>query len=405
MMVSVEVLSGIRVIELGSFITAPYAAMLLADMGADVVKVERPASPDPFRAFEDGLYSPHFEAHNRNKRSLALDFVNPEGREILHRLIEAADVVLLNMRPGVAAKLGLDHQKLGRLNPRLIHCSITGFGPDGPYAARPAFDNVGQALSGWLSLTHQGDDPRVPGPAVSDTITGLFSALGIVSAIVERQKTGVGRRVEVNMLEATMALAGGSIGQYVASRQAPTVYSRAAASQSYVFTCSDAARLAIHLSSLEKFWTSLLVALKLPELGIKYATRAERISRYEELAHELQDEFSKQPRAHWMAALERYDVPFAPALEVGELEQDAQVAHLASFGTVSHPLRGERTILNRPVRYDGDNFTAFRAAPELGENSDEIVAGLGFSADELQALRDKGIMVQCARSGISANDA
>jgi len=135
-------LQGIRVLDLGSFITAPHAAMLLAEMGADVVKVERPGTGDPFRWYLDGLSSPIFQAHNRNKRSIALDYVRPQGREVLDALVKGADVVVLNMRPGVERRLGLDPRRLHIVNPRLVYCSITGFGPDGPYAARPAYDTV-----------------------------------------------------------------------------------------------------------------------------------------------------------------------------------------------------------------------------------------------------------------------
>ena len=195
-----QVLSGFRVLDLGSFITAPYAAMLLAEMGADVIKIEKPGAGDPFRAFGDGLYSSHFQAHNRNKRSVALDFTKPSGRVALDTLVSTADVLLINVRPGVEEKLGVDAQRLQALNPRLVYCAITGYGADGPYAERPAYDNVGQALSGWLSMFHEGSDARVAGPAVSDALTGLFASMGILGALLEREKTGRGRKVEVSML-------------------------------------------------------------------------------------------------------------------------------------------------------------------------------------------------------------
>ena len=170
-----NVLHSIRVLDLGNFITGPYAAMLLAELGADVVKVERPGTGDPFRSFEGGLYSPHFQSYNRHKRSVTLDYSKPEGLEILRKLVSNADVVVLNNRPGVSEKLGVDYERLHAINRRLVYCSITGFGSDGPYASRPAYDNVGQTLSGWLSLFHDGGDPRVAGPAVSDALTGVFA--------------------------------------------------------------------------------------------------------------------------------------------------------------------------------------------------------------------------------------
>ena len=156
-----KLLRGFTVLDLGTFITAPYAAMLLAELGADVIKVERPEGGDPFRWFAGGLSSPHFQAHNRHKRSVALDYTTPDGLKLLHSLIEHADALVINVRPGVEQRLGIDEGTLRRLNPKLVFCFITGFGADGPYANRPAYDNVGQALAGWLSRFHDTDDARV----------------------------------------------------------------------------------------------------------------------------------------------------------------------------------------------------------------------------------------------------
>ena len=188
-----KLLSGFTVLDLGTFITAPYAAMLLAELGADVIKVERPDGGDPFRWFAGGLSSPHFQAHNRHKRSVALDCTTPRGLELLHALVRRADALVINVRPGVEKRLGIDEDTLRELNPKLVFCFITGFGADGPYASRAAYDNVGQALAGWLSRHHDADDARVAGPAISDAATGIFACLGIVSALLERTRTGIGR--------------------------------------------------------------------------------------------------------------------------------------------------------------------------------------------------------------------
>src|SRR3990167_7642424 len=184
-----RLLQRVRVLDLGGFITGPFAAMILAELGADVVKVERPGSGDPFRSFRSGLYSPHFQAHNRNKRAIALDYGRPEGLEALCELVRGADVLVINSRPGVAEKIGIGHEQASALNPRLIYCAITGFGADGPYAQRPAFDNVGQALSGWMSRHRRGDDPRVVGPAIADPVTSFYAALGILAALHDRVRS------------------------------------------------------------------------------------------------------------------------------------------------------------------------------------------------------------------------
>ena len=197
-----KILAGIRVIEMGTFITGPAAAMFLADLGADVIKVERPGTGDPFRAFKGGLYSPHFQTYNRNKRSIALDTAQAEDKAMLHKLIAEADVFIQNFRPGVAERLGAGEQELRALNPRLVYCAISGFGDSGPAKDRPAFDTVAQAASGYLRLLIPPGNPRVIGPAIADAVTGMYAAFGVLAAIVERGRTGVGRRVDVSMLEA-----------------------------------------------------------------------------------------------------------------------------------------------------------------------------------------------------------
>src|SRR5258707_1405374 len=220
-----KLLAGFKILDLGTFITAPYAAMLLAELGADVVKVEGPEGGDPFRWFAGGLSSPHFQAHNRHKRSVALDYTTPRGLALLHQLIARVDALVINVRPGVEQHLGIDEATLRRLNPKLVFCFITGFGADGPYANRAAYDNVGQALAGWLSRFHDTDDARVAGPAISDAATRIFACLWIVNALLDRTKTGVGRKVQVSMLEATPLAPGRPPPHYfVADRVGPLFF-------------------------------------------------------------------------------------------------------------------------------------------------------------------------------------
>jgi crotonobetainyl-CoA:carnitine CoA-transferase CaiB-like acyl-CoA transferase len=387
-----NVLKGIRVLDLGSYITAPYAAMLLGEMGADVVKVERPGVGDPFRAFQGDLYSSHFQAHNRNKRSIALDYTNPQGLSILDKLVADADVVLINVRPGVEQKMGLGPERLQAINPRLVYCAITGYGADGPYAQRPAFDNVGQALSGWLSMFHHDADPRVPGPAVSDAITGIFAALGILAAIVERNATGRGRLVEVSMLEAMIALATEPLARLASSGQPVPLYARAASSQSFIVTCKDGNRIGLHLSSPEKFWTGLVQATNHLDLYQAFPDRASRVARYDDLAKELQKIFALRDRHEWMALLEQYDVPFAPERRLEELENDPQVQHLDVFYEATHPKYGPIKAANRPVRFDSDNRSDFLPPPSLGEHTEDILREAGLDNAALEELRRANVI-------------
>src|SRR5205814_320548 len=194
-------LAGIRVVEQGTFITGPCAGMMLADLGADVIKVESPEG-DPYRAYQGGQYSPHFQAYNRNKRSVALDMKQSADCELFRGLIREADVYIQNFRPGTAERLGAGVERLLQINPRLVYCSISGFGASGPYAERPSYDSVAQALSGFLSVVVDPANPQFLGPALADAITGIYAAYGVLGALVRQASTGEGTLVEVSMLEA-----------------------------------------------------------------------------------------------------------------------------------------------------------------------------------------------------------
>ena len=387
-----KLLRGFTVLDLGTFITAPYAAMLLAELGADVIKVERPEGGDPFRWFAGGLSSPHFQAHNRHKRSVALDYTTPDGLKLLHLLIEQADALVINVRPGVEQRLGIDEATLRRLNPKLVFCFITGFGADGPYANRPAYDNVGQALAGWLSRFHDTDDARVAGPAISDAATGIFACLGIVSALLERTKTGVGRKVEVSMLEATLALAVEPLAHYFVTGDEQPFYLRGAMSQAYILTCKDGKRIALQMSSPDKFWKGLAAVIESPDLLQRYPDRKRRVDSYEVIGRELSAIFATRPREEWLERLAQHDVPFAPERRLNELDEDPQVRHLDLFYELDHPAAGPVRSVHRAIRCDGSREIDFRPPPTLGEHTREVLAGLGLSDDELRGLSSQGVI-------------
>ena len=203
------VLEGIRILELGNFISGPYAAVLLADMGAEVIKVENPKGGDPFRGWDLGGDQPNFWAFNRGKKSVTLNLQTPEGKEIFYGLVKDADVVIENYRPGVTKKLGIDYETLKKINQRIICCSITGTGPTGPYVHRPAYDTVGQGLGGMLSVLMDPKDPRPIGPAYADHLSGLYSALGVLGAVVARAQTGKGQQVDATMAGAVLGFLNG----------------------------------------------------------------------------------------------------------------------------------------------------------------------------------------------------
>lgn len=386
----VQLLKDIRVLDLGGFVSGPSTAAVLASFGADVIKVERPGTGDPFRALSADMYSPQFQANNHNKRSVTLDYSRTDGLAVFLKLVKAADVVVVNFRPGTAEKLGIGYSALRAENPRLVYCAITGFGPDGPYANRPAFDHVGQALSGWLSRHRQNDDPRVVGPVISDRVTGYHAALGILSALHERQRSGDGHLVEVNMLETTLAFGIEPVIQHFASGKPVPIYIRGAFSQAYSLTCKDERRLALHLSSPDKFWLILCKTVGRQEWVSKYPTHPDRVRGYDEIAAELAKIFRTRERAEWMKILEKDGLPFAPEHEVQDLESDPQITHLKVFYEVEHPKFGKIKNAHRPAWVDGSRDIEFRPPPALGESNDEIFKEIGLSPSDIEKLRASG---------------
>ena len=357
-----------------------------------MIKIEWPGKGDKFRAAGGGAYSPQFQAHNRHKRSITLDYSTPEGREVLHDLVRSADVLISNARPGVMQKLAATWKDLEPVNPRLIYCAITGFGPDGPYANRPAFDNVGQALSGWMSRHRRGDDPRVVGPAIADPVTSYYATIGILSALFERVTSGKGRHVEVNMMEAMIGMAIEPITSYFALRKPIPVSERAATSQAYNLTCGDGKRIGLHASMLDKFFFGLCRAIERPDWIEAFPTRQHRIEGYEQLAMQLSEIFLTRDRAEWIARLEKEIVPFGPENELQDLEHDPQIRHLDVFYEIEHPRQGKTKAPRRPVRIDGSREIDARPPPEVGEHTDEILRELGVSASRIGELRGKKIL-------------
>jgi crotonobetainyl-CoA:carnitine CoA-transferase CaiB-like acyl-CoA transferase len=373
-------LAGIRVVEQGTFITGPCAGMMLADLGADVIKIESPEG-DPYRAYQGGQYSPHFQAYNRNKRSLALDLKNDADRALLDGLITEADVYIQNFRPGTAARLGAGPERLCKLNPRLIYGSISGFGSSGPYAARPSYDSVAQALSGFLSVVVDTDRPRFLGPALADAITGNYAAYGILGALVQRGRTGLGCLVEVSMLEAMAHFAVEPFAAFFALGETPTSSDRPRLAQAYILRTSDKRLIAIHLSSLEKFWEGLVAALQAPDLlgDERFKTRLLRIKNYEALTGELDQRFCKAALAVWVERLGQNDVPFAPINTIDEVVQDPQVQHLGLIVPAVSEQAASRAV--RPaVQFAGAHSSAVRAAPHLNQDGKSIRDSLAKGA-------------------------
>jgi crotonobetainyl-CoA:carnitine CoA-transferase CaiB-like acyl-CoA transferase len=366
------VLSGIRIIEQGTFITGPCAGMMLADLGADVIKVESPQG-DPYRNYQGDRYSPHFQAYNRNKRSIAFDLKDAADRALFDGLVGEADVFIQNFRPGTAARLGAGPERLRAINPRLIYGSISGFGSSGPYVERPSYDSVAQALSGFLSVVVDSSRPRFLGPALADAITGIYAAYGVLGALVQRGRTGEGCLVEVSMLEAMSHFAVEPFAAFFALGTAPTSADRPRLAQAYILKTQDGRLIAIHLSSLEKFWEGLVAALEAPELASdpRFSKRLARIANYEALNAELDRRFAQHGLAHWVLRLGSNDVPYAPINAIDEVVHDPQVEHLGLIVPVESAHGGTRAV-RPPVQFAGVRSASVRAAPLLDEHGAAI---------------------------------
>jgi crotonobetainyl-CoA:carnitine CoA-transferase CaiB-like acyl-CoA transferase len=352
--------------------------MLLADLGADVIKVEQP-SGDPFRAFRGGLYSPHYQTYNRNKKSVTLDTREKDDLARFEQLVAEADVYIQNFRPGVAERIGAGEARLRELNPRLIYCAISGFGPDGPAAARPAYDTVAQAASGFLKLLINPANPRVVGPAMADALTGFYAAYGILGALYEREKheTKKGRRVEVSMLEAMTHFNLDAFTHLFSEGEVMGPYSRPSVSQSYVLPCADEKWIALHMSSPPKFWEGLAKAIERPTLfdDPRFATREARIEHQPQLIELLTSIFRGQLRAEWCRRLEALDVPHAPMYATDEVPNDPQAQHLQLFVDAPHPDPSHPTrwrTVRSPVSFDGERALDVTAPPLLGDHDDVL---------------------------------
>jgi crotonobetainyl-CoA:carnitine CoA-transferase CaiB-like acyl-CoA transferase len=375
-----SVLSGVRIVEQGTFITGPCTGMMLADLGADVIKVES-REGDPYRSYQSGQFSPHFQAYNRNKRSIALDLRAEGDRAVFQSLVREADVYIQNFRPGAAERLGAGPQHLQALNPKLVYCSISGFGSSGPYADRPSYDSVAQALSGFLSVVVDPERPRFMGPALADAITGIYAAYGVLGALFERGRTGRGRRVEVSMLEAMAHFAVEPFAAFFALGQVPRSSDRPRLAQAYILHTADGGLIAIHLSSLEKFWQGLVSALDARALAEdeRFATRLARIEHHAALSAALDTIFSRRDMAYWVERLGQHDVPFAPVHPIDQVVEDPQVRHLDLVVPVDGA-HGGRQAVRPPVQFDGEHATSVRSAPLLDEHGAAIRAALAAGA-------------------------
>ena len=375
-------LEGIRVVEFANYVSGPYAGMLLGDLGAEVIKVESPDGGDPFRGWGRVEYSPTFGSVNRNKKSVVLDLKSAQGVAAARALVRTADVLIENFRIGTMERLGLGYDAAARDNPRLVWCSITGFGTSGPYASRPGYDTVGQALSGLLSLLTDLDRPRPMGISLSDHLAGIVACNGVLGALVARGRTGKGQRVDTSLLEATVSFCGENAARFFENRRAPNRATRAHQAQVYAFVAGDGKPFVIHLSSPAKFWQALARVAGQPEWldDPRFASKETRGRHYDVLHDGLAAVFKHDTRAAWLAKLQAEDVPAAALNTLDEVFEDPQVEHLGMRQDVPHPRVGTIGLVRNGLRMSATPPDIRSAAPELGEHTDEILAQLDSAA-------------------------
>lgn len=360
-------LSGINVIEMASYISGPMSGSLLGELGANVIKIEHPPAGDPFRGW-GSAESPRasFVAYNTNKASVCVDW--RAHREWFDDLVKQSDVILSNFRTATQQKLGLTYEDLKELNPRIIVCNITGFGTRGEYSQRACYDAVAQAMSGLMSQLTDTLQPECVGPPLSDSVAGLYSTIAILSALVERQSTGKGRSLDVSMVGASLSLIRNAIGAELLDNAKVRKTTRAMSSQSYAFVAGDEKAFVIHLSTPKKFWLALLDTVGRPELAEdpRFVDKNNRIKNYKLLHQELQNEFSKASRDHWLAILFENDVPCGPILTPTEA-----ATHPAIVGKVL-PETAQQFELSKRAWLDGLEDDIFATAPKLGSDNERF---------------------------------
>jgi crotonobetainyl-CoA:carnitine CoA-transferase CaiB-like acyl-CoA transferase len=361
-------LDGLSVVEVASYVSGPYAAMLLADLGATVIKVEPPNTGDPYRGWGRVDYSPPFGSLNRNKQSVTIDLKSAEGRADLRRLVASADVLLENFRPGTMARWNLAYDDLRGPNPRLIYCSITGFGTGGPYGNLPGYDTVGQAMSGLLSVLTDLSDPKPMGISLSDHLSGIFACYGIMAAVIARARTGRGQLVETSLLQSTIAFLGENAAGFFERGSAPSRATRTHSAQVFAFVAGDGQPFVVHLSSPPKFWEGLTRAIDRIDLqdDPRFVKRPQRQKHYDELHAILTLIFRTGDRADWLARLRAEDVPCGPLYDLAGVFEDPQVQHLGMVHELPHSLRGTVRVVGSGVTLSDTPVELRHAAPELG---------------------------------------
>ena len=387
-------LDGIKVLDFTRFQQGPHGTVMLGDMGADIIKIEAPNGGDLGRSLglqPDGFCA-YFEAHNRNKRSVTLDLQHPAAKEIVYQLVERVDVTVENFRRGVMDRLGLGYEKFRSINPRIIYASASGYGPVGPIADRPSYDPIGQAMGGIMvaQAGGPGNDPEMIVGGLADQVGSMMLAYGIMSALVARERFGVGQQVDVSLLGSQIALQGRGITRYLRQKNQP----KAKPDENPIFAPYKAAdgEWFLMCSIDPNQWPDLCAALELTELAEdpRFLSAYDRFKNREELRARLKSKIAERTRAEWLDRLVAHDIPCGPVYSYAEVATDEQILANKYVTTVEHVNLGTLGVAGTPVTLSETPGFPRRGSPELGQHTEEVLFELGLDWDKIGELREQG---------------
>jgi crotonobetainyl-CoA:carnitine CoA-transferase CaiB-like acyl-CoA transferase len=389
-------LSRINVVDLTRIIAGPFCTLLLADMGAEVIKVEPPEG-DPLRAqgvIKDGL-SWYYTSYNRNKKSIILDLYIDDGKEILKSLMRKSDIVVDNFRPGVMSKMGFSYSRLKELRQDIIYCGITGFGAGGPYKDRPAFDFIAQAISGFMSLNGcEGEEPMRVGVPISDLIAGLYAALGIVSSLLHRSQTGEGQEIQTSLVDGLYSFMSYMAANFLASGELPkrTGNDHPIVSPYGIFRASDG-DIAIAPSN-DQFYFKLINVLGLNHLkdDPEFTSNDLRVAKRAKINAIIQEKIAMQSQEYWIEVLNKAGVPCSTVRNLRKAFNDPQVHHQEMIIEAEHPGHGKVKMVGFPIKLSQSPCRIRRPAPKLGEHTEEVLTGLGYTLEQIKSLRERKVI-------------